>query len=207
MVFVVSQSYYVRVTSKIQVNFRFNRCSRVLMIGSHGFSWFLYSLRFWGQGIHFFVVPQSYYVWVTSKIQVNFRFYRSSRVLMIGSYGFSKFFSFSTFSRSRNPFFIVSQSYYVQSTPRKSNFISMINWINVDLVFWGYRNMVAWWNCKNSFLDPENVGNKEITKIHKSQSSIPSSTCETGKFLVFQGYPNIVAWWNCKKMDSLTPKT
>ena len=39
----------------------------------------------------FLAVSQSYYVWVTSKIQVNFRFYRSSRVLMIGSYGFSKF--------------------------------------------------------------------------------------------------------------------
>ena len=32
-----SQSYHVRVTSKIQVNFRFHRCSRVLMIGSYGF--------------------------------------------------------------------------------------------------------------------------------------------------------------------------
>ena len=37
----------------------------------------------------FLSVSQSYYVWVTSKIQVNFRFYRCSRVLMIGCYGFS----------------------------------------------------------------------------------------------------------------------
>ena len=36
----------------------------------------------------FLAVSRSYHVWVTSKIQVNFRFYRSSRVLMIGSYGF-----------------------------------------------------------------------------------------------------------------------
>ena len=49
----VSQSYHVQVTSKIQVNFRFYRSSRVLMIGSHGFSKFLYSLRFRGQEIHF----------------------------------------------------------------------------------------------------------------------------------------------------------
>ena len=34
---VVSQSYQNRVTSKIQVNFRFRRYSRVLSIGSYGF--------------------------------------------------------------------------------------------------------------------------------------------------------------------------
>ena len=33
--FVVSHSYHVRKSSKIQVNFRFHRCSRVLMIGSY----------------------------------------------------------------------------------------------------------------------------------------------------------------------------
>ena len=36
----------------------------------------------------FRVVPQSYHVRVTSKIRVNFRFRRYSRVLSIGSYGF-----------------------------------------------------------------------------------------------------------------------
>ena len=49
----VSQSYHVRVTSKIQVNFRFHRCSRVLMIGSYGFLKFFHSLRFRSQEIHF----------------------------------------------------------------------------------------------------------------------------------------------------------
>ena len=49
----VSQSYFVRVTSKIQVNFRFRRCLWVLMIGSYGFSQFLHSLHHRGQGIHF----------------------------------------------------------------------------------------------------------------------------------------------------------
>ena len=34
---VVSQNYHVQVTSKIQVNFRFRRYSRVLSIGSYGF--------------------------------------------------------------------------------------------------------------------------------------------------------------------------
>ena len=49
----VSQSYRVRVTSKIQINFRFHRYSRVLMIGSYGFLKFLHFLHFRGQGIHF----------------------------------------------------------------------------------------------------------------------------------------------------------
>ena len=48
--FAVSQSYHVWVNSKIQVNFRYCRNSRVLMIGSYGFSLFLRSLRFRGQG-------------------------------------------------------------------------------------------------------------------------------------------------------------
>ena len=45
-------SYHVRVTSKIQVNFRFERYSEVLMIGSYGFPQFLYYLCFRGQEIH-----------------------------------------------------------------------------------------------------------------------------------------------------------
>ena len=49
----VSQSYYVRVTSKIQVNFRFRRCSRVLMIESYGFLKFIHSLHIRGQRIRF----------------------------------------------------------------------------------------------------------------------------------------------------------
>ena len=36
----------------------------------------------------FLAVSQSYHVWVTSKIQVNFRFRRYYKVLSIGSYGF-----------------------------------------------------------------------------------------------------------------------
>ena len=37
LILVVSQSYHVQVTSKIQVNFWFRRYSRVLSIGSYGF--------------------------------------------------------------------------------------------------------------------------------------------------------------------------
>ena len=81
----------------------------------HGFLKFLHSPTFSRSRNLVFVVSQSYYVRVTSKIQVNFRLNRCSRVLMIGSHGFFVISLFPTFSRSRNPFFIVSQSYYVRS--------------------------------------------------------------------------------------------
>ena len=58
----VSQSYHVRMTSKIQVNFRFYRCSRALMIGFYGFLQIPNSLRFQGRVIHFFAVSQSYHI-------------------------------------------------------------------------------------------------------------------------------------------------
>ena len=45
----------------------------------------------------FFVVSHSCSVRLTSKIQVNFRFCRNSRVLTIGSYGFSYFFVLDVF--------------------------------------------------------------------------------------------------------------
>ena len=35
---------------------------------------------------------------------------------------------------------------------------------------------------KNGFLDLENVGNEEISKIHKTQSSVPLRTCKTGSW-------------------------
>ena len=46
-------SYHIWVTSKIQVNFRFNRYSKVLMIVSYRFSQFLHYLCFRSQRIHF----------------------------------------------------------------------------------------------------------------------------------------------------------
>ena len=84
----VSQSYHVWVTSKIQVNFRFRRCSKVPMIPSYGF-WFISSFpTFLRLRNPFLAVSRSYYVRVTSKIEVNFPFRRCLRVLMIESYRF-----------------------------------------------------------------------------------------------------------------------
>ena len=53
-------SYHVWVTSKIQVNFRYRRYLKVLMIVSYKFLKFLHYLCFRGQGIHFW-----YSYWAT----------------------------------------------------------------------------------------------------------------------------------------------
>ena len=51
----------------------------------------------------------------------------------------------------------------------------------VDLDFRGHSDMLASRNSKKmDYLTSKNVGNKEITKIHKTESKVPSSTCKTG---------------------------
>ena len=133
-------SYHVSVTSKIQVNFRYRRYSKVLMILSYKFLKFLQYSCFRGQEIHcwysyqatmfgwprksrstsgtegtdncvlwifeisslfmfsrvrnpFLIFLLSYHVSVTSKIQVNFRYRRYSKALMILSHNFWNFSS------------------------------------------------------------------------------------------------------------------
>ena len=137
-------SYHVWVTSKIQVNFRYRRYSKVLMILSYKFLKFLQYSCFRGQEIHcwysywatmfgwlrksrstsgtegtddcvlwifeisslfmfsrvrnpFLIFLLSYLVWMTSKIQVNFRYRRYSEVLMIVSYTFLTFLHYLCF--------------------------------------------------------------------------------------------------------------
>ena len=95
-------SYCVWVTSKIQVNFRYKRYSKVLMIESYRFLKFLNYLCFWGQGIH---CQHSY--WATM-----FESPRKSRSTS-GQRGSQKYWWFCRwiftissvfmFSRSRNP--------------------------------------------------------------------------------------------------------
>ena len=87
-------NYHVWVTSKIQVNFRFNRYSNVLMIVSHRFSQFL---LFSMSKNPFLTLLVSYHVWEIPKIQVNFWFKRISEVLIILSYEFLKFLHNSCF--------------------------------------------------------------------------------------------------------------
>ena len=90
-------SYHVRVTSKIQVNFRYRRYSKVLMILSYEFLKFLQWLCFRGRGIHCW---HSY--WATMfewprKSRSTFRYRRYSKVLMILSYEFLKFLQWLCF--------------------------------------------------------------------------------------------------------------
>ena len=66
----------------------------------------------------FIVVSHGRYFRMTSKFQINFRFCRNSKVLTVGSYGFSVISSFPRFSRSRNLFLVVSQSCHVQVTSK-----------------------------------------------------------------------------------------
>ena len=90
-------SYHVRVTSKIQVNFRYRRYSKVLMILSYKFLKFLSVFMFLRSRNPFLTFLLSYHVRVTSKIQVNFRYRRYSKVLMILSYKFLKFLQYLCF--------------------------------------------------------------------------------------------------------------
>ena len=90
-------SYHAWVTSKIQINFRYRRYLKVLMIVSYEFSKFLHYLCFRGWRIHFLIFLLSYHVRVTSKIQVNFWYRRYLKLLMIVSYEFSKFLHYLCF--------------------------------------------------------------------------------------------------------------
>ena len=96
------QSYHVWVTSKIQVDFRFNRYSEVLVIVTCRFLKFLhYVFMFLRSGNPLLTFLLSYHVWGTSKIQVTFRFKRFSRLpkhLFVDK-KFSKFISSSRESR------------------------------------------------------------------------------------------------------------
>ena len=58
----------------------------VLVASISSISTFYMFSRSWNPSL---AVSQSYHVWMISKIQINFRFRRCSRILMIESYGFS----------------------------------------------------------------------------------------------------------------------
>ena len=114
--FEVSQSYHVRVTSKIQINFWFCRYSRVY--------WYLGLMEFRNFFIPYvfevnesiFTVSGSYHVRVISKIQVNSWY---SSVLIIRSHAWIfVFFLIPPFSRSRNQFSAVSCRYNIRVTSK-----------------------------------------------------------------------------------------
>ena len=111
------QSYHVRVISKIQANFRFYSCSRVLMIGSYGFSYFFI--------FYVFDVKESIFDNFT-KLSCSDDLEKPSQFPVLQvleaiddwvSWIFVISF-FSTFQKSRNPFFTVSRSYRVLMTSK-----------------------------------------------------------------------------------------
>ena len=69
----------------------------VLVILSYKFVNLLHYSCFRGQDIYLLAFLQSYHVWVTSKIQVDFRFNRYSEVLVIVSCRFLKFLYYLCF--------------------------------------------------------------------------------------------------------------
>ena len=108
--FIVSRSYPVWMTSKIPGQLP------VLQVLEGTDDWVLWIFvisslpTFSGSRNPFFIVSRSYPVWMTPKIQINFRF---SQVLEGTDDWVLWIFvitSFSTFSRSKNSIFTVSQS-------------------------------------------------------------------------------------------------
>ena len=110
-------SYHVRVTLKIKVNFRFRRYLKVLMILSYGFSQFLqYSMFSRSRNSLQDIPSELLCLGDQLKIQVNFRYKRYSKVLMIVSYRFLKFLHYLCFWGHRNPLPTFLLSYHVRVT-------------------------------------------------------------------------------------------
>ena len=116
----------------------------------------------------FFIVPRSHPVWMTLKSQVNFRFYRYSKVLR------TRFHQFPQIS-CNFPRFRGHKINFLQIT-KLPCFEVNLNHLNSSFRLFNYSRETK----KNGFLDLENVGNEEISKIYKTQSSVPSRTYKTG---------------------------
>ena len=86
---------------------------------------------------------QSYLVWVTSKIQVNFRFKGTSKVLMIVSYGFSQFLHNLCF-RGQRIHYWYSDWATMSDWPRKSKSTSGLRGTG-DSVLWIFE--ISHYSC------------------------------------------------------------
>ena len=60
---------------------------------------------------------------------------------------------------------------------------------------------------KNRFIDIENVRNEKVTEIHKTQSTVPWSTSETGSLPGFSRSPEHGSFVKLREIDSLASKT
>ena len=128
-------SYHVSVTSKIQVNFRYRRYLKVLMIVSYKFLKFLHYLCFRGQRIHFWYSLATMFGWPRKSSQLPVQ-----EVLMILSYEFLKFLHYLCF-RGRGIHCWHSYWATMFGWPRKSRSTSGTGGT------WRY-----WWLCLIEFL-------------------------------------------------------
>ena len=79
-------------TSKIQVDFRFNTYLEVLVNVSYRFLNFFHYSCFWGQGIHcWHFYRATLFGWPRKSRSTSVRFKGDSKILIIVSYGFSQF--------------------------------------------------------------------------------------------------------------------
>ena len=115
--------YYVWLTSKIQVNFRFTRYWWFCLINFRN----LFTIHVLRSRNTLLIFLPGHPIWVTSKIQVNFRLKRFTEVLMIASYGFLECLQYMI-SRSGNHLLTFLLSYYACGTSKIQN----------NLRFWNF---------------------------------------------------------------------
>ena len=125
----------VWVTSKIQVNFRYRRYSKVLMILSYRFLKFLHYLCFWGQGIycrHSYRATTFEWPWKSRSTSGS----RGTDDFALCIFTISSVFMFS---RSKNPLVTFLLSYHVRVTSKiQVNFQFRRYWWLYLIGFWNF---------------------------------------------------------------------
>ena len=158
-------SYHAWVTSKIQINFRYRRYLKVLMIVSYEFSKFLLYSCFLGWGIHFWY---SYWATMLRWLRISRSTFGTGgtwRLLMIVSYEFSKFLYYLCFRRLGIHFWY---SYWATMFrwPRKSRSTSGTRGI------WRY-----WWLCLMNF---QNFFTIYVLRVRNPLSGVPTELLCSG---------------------------
>ena len=140
-------SYHVWLTSKIQVNFRYRKYLKVLMIVSYRFLKFLHFLCFWGQGIHSL---HSY--WATMfgwprKSRSNSGTVGTWRYWWLCLIDFLNFFTIYVFEVKESMPDIPTELPCLSDLEKPGQKIIRLPEPEVGLDFWGYPDMVAQEEC------------------------------------------------------------
>ena len=186
-------SYHVWVTSKIQVNFRFNRYSKVLMILSYRFSQFRHYLCFRGQRILF------WHYWWATMLEKS----RKSRSTS-GSRGSQRYWSFCLMNfwnfftihvlRSRNPLLIFLPGYPIWVTSEKLGQLPVREILRGtdDCVLWNFaissiymfsmsgNHLLTFLLCYYVWGLLENSKQLLVLKVKFLRSPMKSSSCAEG---------------------------